>query len=173
MDQMPDPGRKRQDKLEQLITAYENDLLRMCCVYLRDLALAQDAVQDTFLKAYKALDRFRGESSEKTWLMRIAVTVCRDYRRSAWHRYVDRRVNLDLLPLPTAPPKTEHIALTTEIMRLPRKQMEAVLLYYYQNLNIREIAQVVGISPAAVSSRLIKARKLLHDALKGGEGHES
>ena len=46
--------------------------------------MAQDAVQETFFKAYKALDSFRGESTEKTWLYSIAFNVCRDMRRSAW-----------------------------------------------------------------------------------------
>ncbi len=172
METVQGPDMSREARLTVMVRQYEKDLLRMCCVYLRDITLAQDAVQDTFLKAYQAMASFRGEASEKTWLMTIAMNVCRDYRRSAWHRYVDRRVNLDSLPLPVSPPKAEHIDLTGQIMRLPRKHMEAVLLYYYQNLNIREIAQIMGVTPSAVSNRLVKARKLLGSALKGGERHE-
>lgn len=54
---------------------YEIPIRRMCCIYLRDEQLAADAVQETFLKAYLALDKFRGEASEKTWLTRIAINV--------------------------------------------------------------------------------------------------
>ena len=57
----------------------------MCCVYLRDASMAEDAVQETFLKAYRALDSFKGDSSEKTWLYSIAMNVCRDMRRLAWY----------------------------------------------------------------------------------------
>lgn len=171
MSHVQGPDIKRGERLEKLMMQYEKDLLHMCCVYLRDIALAQDAVQETFLKAYRALDGFREEASEKTWLMRIAINVCRDLRRSAWYRFVDRRVTLDSLPLPVSPPSEEHIALTTQIMKLPQKLMEAVLLYYYQNLNIREIARITGITPSAVSNRLVKARARLKDALEGGEGH--
>ena len=85
-------------------------------VYLRDRDMAQDAVQETFLKAYKALGSFRSESTEKTWLYSIALNVCRDMRRSAWFRYVDRRVTLDHLPDPVEPVPDASIALVQEMI---------------------------------------------------------
>ena len=119
---------KREERLNQLVTLYERDLLRMCFVYLHDAALAEDAVQETFLKAYKALPSFREEASEKTWLMRIAINTCKDLRRGGWFRYVNRNVSLDSLPAPLQDPTGEDNLLTMEIMRLPRKQMEVILL---------------------------------------------
>ena len=83
METVQGPDMSREARLTVMVRQYEKDLLRMCCVYLRDITLAQDAVQDTFLKAYQAMASFRGEASEKTWLMTIAMNVCRDYRRSA------------------------------------------------------------------------------------------
>ena len=59
------PDKLREEKLHQMIDKYEKDLIRMCCAYLRDLSMAEDAVQETFLKAYKGLDSFKGNSSEK------------------------------------------------------------------------------------------------------------
>ena len=73
----------REQELARLVDAYQSSLRRMCCAILRDRTLAEDAVQETFLKAYKALDTFRKESSEKTWLMRIAINTCRDFRPAA------------------------------------------------------------------------------------------
>lgn len=64
------------DLISQWIRTYEKDLLRLCCVYLKDVSLAEDAVQETFLKAYSHLPSFRGNSSPKTWLVRIAINVC-------------------------------------------------------------------------------------------------
>ena len=63
------------DLISQWIRTYEKDLLRLCCVYLKDVALAEDAVQETFLKAYSHLPSFRGNSSPKTWLVRIAISA--------------------------------------------------------------------------------------------------
>ena len=78
------PGPDNKKRLCTLIDQYERELRRLCCVYLRDLSMAEDAVQETFIKAYQHMDAFRGESSEKTWLYRIAINVCRDMRRSKW-----------------------------------------------------------------------------------------
>ena len=74
----------KKERLAELAAAWQDTLLKLCYVYLRDREAARDAVQETFLKAYRAMDRFRGECSEKTWLIRIAVNVCRSMRRSPW-----------------------------------------------------------------------------------------
>ncbi len=63
--------------LEGAMARWEQSLLRTCFAYLGDLSLAEDAVQETFLKAWKNLDRFRGAASEKTWLLRMPSTPAR------------------------------------------------------------------------------------------------
>ncbi len=167
------PNQTPADRLDQMVRQYEKDLLRICCIYLRDRAAAEDAVQETFLKAFRSMDSFRGESSEKTWLIRIAINCCRDYRRSAWYRYIDSRVSVDQLPvLSSAPPSDDHIALTMAIMKLKPKYMEAVLLYFYEGCPIREIARMLNLTEAAVSSRIRKAKQKLRTELEGGEGDE-
>lgn len=85
-------------RLTRLVRQYQTDLLRICYIQLHDTALAEDAVQETYLKAYRSMPAFRGDCSEKTWLMRIAVNVCRDMLRSAWFRHLDRRITLEQLP---------------------------------------------------------------------------
>lgn len=164
----PVQGPDREERLNQMVLTYERDLLRLCAVYLRDIDLARDAVQETFLKAYRCMDRFKGNASEKTWLMRIAINTCKDMLRGAWFQHVDRSACLDDLPLPVSPPSVEHIALTTAIMALPRKYMEVILLHCDQGMNIRETAQALGITPPAVINRLKKARKCLAAELEGG-----
>ena len=155
-------------RLERMMEQYGNDLLRICCVYLKDASMAEDAVQETFVKAYRHMDTFRGASSEKTWLVAIAINVCRDMRRSAWFRYIDRTVDFEKLRLPVTP-EDERTMLMQEIMRLPRRSMETVLLHYYADLTLEEIAQMLQISQPAVSKRLSKARRMLKDALEGGK----
>ncbi len=164
----PVQGPDREARLNQMIITYEKDLLRLCSAYLRDVELARDAVQETFLKAYRRMDQFKGKASEKTWLMRIAINTCKDMLRGGWLRHVDATVSLDDLPLPVAPPSVEHIAITSAIMALPRKQMEVILLNCQQGMTIRETAQALGITPPAVINRLKKARAALRDALEGG-----
>ena len=161
-----------ENRLIRLMEQYEKDLLRMCSVYLRDRSLAEDAVQETFLKAYQGLAGFRGDCSEKTWLMSIAINTCKSIRRNAWFRFIERRIPLERLPLPALSADERSIAVTQEVMRLPRKEQEVVLLYYYQGLKAKEIAQALDISGAAVSKRLKQARTRLHFALEGGTENE-
>ena len=165
---IPVQGPDRETRLNKMVITYEKDLLRLCCAYLRDVELARDAVQETFLKAYRRMDQFEGKASEKTWLMRIAINTCKDMLRSGWFRFTDRTTIPEELPLPVAPPSVEHIALTGAIMALPRKQMEVILLNCQQGMTIRETAQALGITPPAVINRLKKARAALRDALEGG-----
>ena len=94
MEIVKGPNNSHEELLALMVAQYEVALLRTCYMYLRDKGLAEDATQETFLKAYKALDTFRGESSEKTWLMRIAMNTCRDMKRNAWFRYMDRSVEV-------------------------------------------------------------------------------
>lgn len=167
------PSRDTEETFSRLVSAYQEKLLRMCAMYLRDGAAAEDAVQETFLKAYRALPQFRGECSEKTWLMRIGVNVCRDMTRSAWFRHTDRRVTPDDLPLPAEPADTdEKEALAQAIMQLPRKYKDALLLYYYQEMSQDEVAQALNATPSAISKRLKHAREKLRTILEGGRYDE-
>lgn len=156
-------------KLSEWIEQYERELLHLCCVNLRDIHMAEDAVQETFLRAYRHMDAFRGECSVKTWLYSIAMRVCHDMRRSAWYRFIDRRVDMEKLAIPADGMSDVGFALMEEILRLPKKQREAVYLYYYENMKLTEIAQLLDISVSTVSDRLRKARVLLRKALKGGK----
>ena len=160
-------------EIEELIERYGDDILRLCLMILGERQLAEDAFQETFVKAWKQRHTFRGESSEKTLLIRIAINCCRDYRRSAWYRYIDFRVSLDQLPiLSSAPPSDDHIALTMAIMKLKPKYMEVVLLYFYEGYLIKEIAKMLNLTEAAVSSRIHKAKQRLRAELEGGEDDE-
>ena len=164
-----DTRETREAWLERAMGQYEESLLRMCFAYLGDAALAEDAVQETFLKAYRALDRFRGDAEEKTWLLRIAINTCRDLRRSAWFRHVDRRVTLEALGEP-ADPGLEWSrwddTLTRAVMELKPKYREAVLLCCYQGLTGQEAASVLKISRAAVMNRLKQAKATLRRELE-------
>ena len=167
MEAVKDPDSRRDQTIERLITQHQTSLLRLCYVQLQDQALAEDAVQETFLKAYKGFDSFRGDSSEKTWLTRIAVNTCRDFQRGGWFKHTDRRVTPDMLPVGTVQPDTEDMDLSLAVMKLPRKMREAILLYYYQDMSTEEIAETLGIAQSSVSNRLRRGREKLRKMLEG------
>lgn len=128
-------------------------------------------MQETFIKAYKAMAAFRGDCNEKTWLMRIAINTCRDMLRSAWLRHLDRRITPEQLPEPITQPDEEDIGLTVEVMQLSQKYREAILLYYYESMTTDEIAQALGISKSTVSTGLERGRQKLRQTLERRRYH--
>ena len=147
---------------------YGDGLKRLCCVYLRDMGLAEDAVQETFIKAYDHIDELLSGKIESTkaWLMRIAVNTCKDTLRSSWMRHIDNRQEIEALPLSIASCAEERLALTQAIMALAPKHREIVLLYYYQDMSLRACAQVLGISAPTATRRLQQAQKKLRIQLE-------
>ena len=151
--------------LDRLMQQHGSRLLRLCAMSLRDASLAQDAVQDTFLKAFKHFDQFRGEAEALTWLTSIALNVCRDYRRTAWFRHVDRQVEADALPHSAEFPFPDNTVICA-VAALPPRYRDVILLRYYQNMTQRDIAAVLHISDRAVRQRLKKAGAILREQLK-------
>ena len=159
----------------RMVAQYQTALARMCMLHLRDRSATEDAVQETFLKAYTHMDTFRSESTERTWLMSIAINTCRDMNRSAWFRHTEKRITPEDVNLSVPPQDEDALALAQAIRRLPARHREVILLYYYQDLNIQEVAEVLHTAPSTVSKRLRQARdklRLLIDAdpipAKGG-----
>lgn len=162
-------------EITRLVEEYGDDVLRIATVILKSKELAEDVYQETFLRVVRSYSSYRRESSEKTWIISIAVNLCRDYIRSAWKRRVV--VTDDFLTY-TADSDTEKIieekserqALINAIMKLPDKYREIIHLFYYQELGVNDIAEILRIPGGTVKSRLFKARKLLHGMI-GGEAH--
>ena len=154
--------------------SYGNAVLRTCFVLLADAKLAEDAAQDTFMRAWNAMEQFesRNGCSEKTWLMKIAVNVCRDYHRTRWFRHVDLRQSLEELPPHMLAVTPEDRLLMLDILRLPSKYKQVLLLYYYQDLTLEETAQALHMSRSTVHHRLKKAEALLRSTLTGGDANE-
>jgi RNA polymerase sigma-70 factor (ECF subfamily) len=160
-------NRKPIPDINNLIEKYGNSLLRMCFIYLKDSHLAEDAVQDTFIKIHKSYPKFRGDSKEKTWIMRIAINVCKNYLRSSWWKRIDETMVLENMPSNNSNDALQDEALLLEIMKLSSKYKEVILLFYYQDMKIREIAEVLKTPEATISIRLKRAREILKINLKG------
>ena len=166
MDDVKGPDTSKE--FERLVQTYQTQLRRLCCMILKDAHLAEDAVQETFLKAYFGMNDFRRESSEKTWLTRIAVNTCRDLLRSRWLRHMDLSVDIANLPEEACERDPEDTALMDLVLRLPLKQREVVLLYYYENMTMQEISETLHIAVSNISRRLERSRKALRKQLEGG-----
>lgn len=148
--------------LERLLTPHEAPLFHLCLGILRNPADAEDAVQEAFLRAMRGLAGFRGDSSVRTWLQRIAVNVCIEWKRSR---------------KPTQPMEAaERVASTgpgfeeTAIRRqlaldalgvLSESQRAALILKDVQGLSVDEIAATMSWNAKKVENELYRARKAL------------
>ena len=149
--------------LEGWIRQYGTAVLRTCFVYLSDASLAEDAMQETFLKAWRHMGQYqaRNGASEKTWLMHIAMNVCRDMRRSRWMKHVDLSRALEDLPQQMCSVLPQERGLMLDIMALPDKFKQVILLYYYQDMTMQEIASVLDIAVSTAGKRVNSACRRL------------
>lgn len=163
------PPRQESDeeRLTRLMDAHGSAILRICYLYLKDHALAQDAAQTTFVKAWQALSTLREGSTEKAWLVRIAVNTCKTMLRSPEHRMYAHNPDMDDLPEPASHDDYPDSTVLDTILRLPEKYREVVMLHYYQGLSSAEVARILHIPQTTVLTRLHRARKLLESELKG------
>lgn len=160
-------GRTPEEAIEDMMLHYSTPILRTCYVMLNDAHLAEDAMQETFVKAFKALSSFRGDSREETWLTRIAINTCKDMLRGRWFRFVDRRKVLEDLPEASVPFEATDDTLLQEVMALPKKYRAAILMTYYWNLPAKEAAEALGIAPSTLYVYVSRARKMLKTRLEG------
>ena len=170
METVKGPCRSAEEEITRLVETHQLALLRLCFAYLHDRSLAEDAVQETFLKAYRKLSQFQGKANVKAWLSAIAINCCRDMSRGSWFRHVDRSISIDQLPMRSEEANPEDDSVSVEVMNLPIRLREVVLLYYFEDMNTNEIAETLRISQQAVSSRLMRARARLRKALSNEEG---
>ena len=162
--QPPEQRNGKEERLALLMEAYANEVLRLCYFQLRDRMQAEDAMQETFLKAYRRLDTVRG--SEKAWLMKIALNCCRDVQRGAWFRHVDGRRALEDLPPAACAFDERDDSLVREVMALPPKYRQAILMRYYHEMTQRECASALGLSESGFSRRIARAQALLKAKLE-------
>nr|WP_275533145.1 sigma-70 family RNA polymerase sigma factor [Flavonifractor sp. An135] len=106
-----------------------------------------------------------GESSEETWLTRIAINVCKNELRSPWRRRRAPAEHLDTLAVEA--PEAADDTLVRAVGHLPPKYREVIVLYYYREWSAAQIAQRLGLPVSTVTVRLSRARKMLYERLEG------
>jgi RNA polymerase sigma-70 factor (ECF subfamily) len=149
---------------EQLFLRYARQIQSLCLYRLGDRLDAEDAVQSTFLNAFRALDRGVVPYAEAAWLFKIAENVCLTKRRSAFRR---RRIEFpaELDESVASPQHDEDVVdFRGALRRLPPRQRRAIVLREWQGLGYAEIAGELGLSRSAVETLLHRARRSLRAA---------
>ena len=159
---------------EKLVTAYEKNVYNIALRMVGDPEDAADMTQETFIKAYRSLSSFRGDSKFSSWLYRIASNVCLDFLRSrSRHPQVslstvdeDDRATFELPDMRQNPEEQLMKKLGMEAVRrgleqLPEQQRQILVLRELGGLSYAELAQTLGLEEGTVKSRIFRARKRL------------
>jgi len=159
------------DDLESIVALYEQRIFRFLLLSVRDRDVAQSLTQDTFLRAWTARASFRGDCAIPTWLMRIAVNLLRDHTRTNrfrfWKRASDTAVDVSDVAnaLPHRDSSTESRLIASEQMaliwttvaKLPERQHSVFVLRFVEELELAEIASILGLPVSTVKSHLYRA----------------
>jgi RNA polymerase sigma factor, sigma-70 family len=160
-------------EIEALIRQYGNDVLRTAYLYVRDLNTAEDIFQEVFIKVNRNLAAFEGNSSIKTWIIRITINTCKDYLKSAWNKRVVPMMEYqeDMIVSETdyedVEKKDTRELVRKTVLALPAKYKDVVLCVYFQDMTITEAASALNIAEGTAKSRLSRARQKLKTILEG------
>ncbi|MCF6139370.1 sigma-70 family RNA polymerase sigma factor [Pseudalkalibacillus berkeleyi] len=162
----------KEEVIEHMMDQYGEKLTRLAYTYVKDWGRAEDIVQEVFVTCYTKLDTFRGESSVKTWIYRITINRCHDYHRtwsfrnlqftdkiSRWMKGDLKTPESDLLA------KDEKQVLANQVLSLPIKYREMLLLYYFEELSVQEISLMLLINESTIKTRLHRGRQLLKEVI--------
>jgi RNA polymerase sigma-70 factor (ECF subfamily) len=156
---------------EQLVMKYWNDVWKYAFFMTKKYHLADDIAQEVFIKAFRKLSNFRGETNIKFWLLRITRNQALNEMRSSFFRRVTL---MDFISTKDSALSAEGIYLHQEsvndiwdlVLKLPEKYREVLILEGHFDFSITEISQTLGISEGAVKSRIHRARSQINKNFK-------
>nr|WP_312578543.1 sigma-70 family RNA polymerase sigma factor [Sedimentibacter sp.] len=162
--------RGKEEAYRQLVEDYGNKLLKTCYLILKDREEAEDVVQETFIKVFQKVETFREESGLYTWIYTIALNLSRDRLRKKKDMLtledeligdndVEFRVEMSI----------DREVLRKEIFELNSLYREVLVLFYFEDLSIKEISNLLNEKEGTVKSKLSRGRNILKESLlKGG-----
>nr|WP_202890367.1 sigma-70 family RNA polymerase sigma factor [Brevibacillus brevis] len=160
---------------DELIRHYLKKVLRLVYLMVKDRSLAEDITQEVFLLAYKNLGKFRQESSMQTWVYRIAVNEAKKHLRSWSFRHLFFKSEVDIEVVEGAESAVLQNDLRARfahfVMKLPHSYRQLIVLHYYEELSVEELAVILDTSAGAIYTKMHRARQKLK-ALLEKEGIE-
>lgn len=178
-------------ELQQKIERYTDMLFKLSYIRLQNRQDAEDVVQEVFYQYLKNAASFESQEHEKAWLLRVTLNACKKVWRSSWKRHQGLvydtcggdfsqeehcRPN-DILeegavsgtvpgPEESTVNREERRLLLQAVLNLPEKYRDVIHLFYYEELSVKEIAQITGRGESTVTSQLTRGRELLRKSLK-------
>ncbi|PZD95724.1 sigma-70 family RNA polymerase sigma factor [Paenibacillus sambharensis] len=153
-------------EVSQIYQRNVESIYRLCFIYLKNAADAEDAVQSVFLKLIKSGKVFTDGEHEKAWLIVTAKNYCKDLLKSWWKF---RRVRMETLPeVSYWDDREEGGEILKQLLALPPKYKEVLYLYYFEGYSVKDIAEMLSRKESTVQTQWFNGRKRLRLSLKGG-----
>jgi len=162
-----------------LVIKYQHRIIHLVNRYVKDPSEAQDVAQDAFIKAYRALGDFRGDSAFYTWLYRIAINTAKNYLLSRSRRHSDYEIDVqDAEQFESSPQlrdveTPENLLMNEQIIKviksaiekLPEEMRIAITLREFEGMSYEEIAEAMDCPIGTVRSRIFRAREAIDEKL--------
>lgn len=158
-------GDKLRD-IDEIIDTYADMVYRVALTQMKNVQDAQDVFQEVFLRLVKNIESLDSEEHIKAWLLRVTLNCSKSNLTSAWRRHTQPLPEEEKISFETQ----EQMDLYEYLQKLPKKYRTAIYLFYYEELSIKEIAEITRQKEATVKSQLSRARKLLKNELESMGG---
>jgi RNA polymerase sigma-70 factor (ECF subfamily) len=153
---------------EELLARYGDRLLRLCYLIVKDQNAAEDILQEIFIQIYKKVSSYRGNSSFYTWVYKIAINLCRNYiRRTDNYFQIDNDDDIeafDDVELETID-NIYRGRIKDIVFAMPELYREVIILFYYEDLPVKQICTILDEAENTIKSRLHRGRLILRDNL--------
>ena len=156
------------EQFTQLARRHMDTVFRTAFSYMKSRADADDITQNVLLKLYRYEGDFESESHIKNWLIRVTINECKSAYRSPWRRTEDIEDYVNSLVMPSR----EHTDLFEAVMKLPRKYLVPLYLYYYEGYSTAEAAALLSLPEATVRTRLRRGREKLRTMLTEADTYD-
>lgn len=157
---------QRDRAFERILELYQTKVIRFIYALVGNMTAAEDIAQDALFKVWQALDIYDGRAALSTWIYTIARNTALTHLRAETYR---RTLPLDSVAEPATTAAEPIPDIRKLVERLPEEQREAVVLYYYQEKSVEEVAQMLDLPIGTVKSQLYRARKTLAEKWKGAK----
>ncbi|MFZ3201886.1 MAG: RNA polymerase sigma factor [Candidatus Acidiferrales bacterium] len=161
-----------QEPFERIMEEYQGRVFRLACSILRNEAAAEDAAQEVFIKVWKALPKFQGQSSLGTWIYAISRNTCltRLKRERIRETLPLEEAKAAVMPSPQGDPAGER-EIRALVDRLPEKYRRVLVMFYFEERSYGQVAEALDMPMGTVKTFLHRAKKELASLL-GAAGQE-
>lgn len=155
--------KRSEEEVEEVLRLYSDMVYKIALSYMKNVQSAEDAYQNTFLRYMESDKVFSSEEYRKAWLIRVTFNECKKIYRQAFYRYTVpiESVSESMLEIP----EYHMDEVWDEIMKLPLKYRKVLHLFYYEEMSVRQISEILRVKEGTVTSQLSRARQMLKRCL--------